>query len=158
MQPSEKQAHTRNWGTVQLSTGFYMTDMVRSVVQFADTEERVQAIQRVIELLESGFADAQKWRQIIFDLCDLLQVHPDAHKRSGTWYDGAPSILALAVAKEAACHALYKRYPSLYQGGEAEGAAYKVFKYLLRALMQNPETAADGLKWVERSVNLMQSR
>jgi hypothetical protein len=30
-----------------------------------------------------------------------------------------------------------------------------VFKYVLRALMQTPETAAEGLKWVERNVEMM---
>lgn len=154
----EKEAQARNWGTVRLSTGFYLTDMVRSALQFCDCDERCIAISRVVELLEAGSTDETKWRFAINELAGLLQAHPDAHKESGTWYDGATSILALAVAKEAACHALYKLYPRTYYRGEAEGAAYKVFKYLLRALMQKPETAAEGLKWVERNVNIQQYR
>lgn len=156
MQASEKQAQARNWGTVLLSTGFYMTDMVRSVLQFADTQERGLAIQRVVELLEAGCSDEHQWRHSIDQLCGLLRAHPESYKESGTWYDGDPSILALAVAKEAASHALCKLYPTLYYRGEAEGAAYKVLKYLIRALMQDPKTAADGLKWVERNINIMQ--
>lgn len=158
MQAAEKQAQARNWGTVLLSTGFYMTDMVRSVLQFADTEERGLAISRVVELLEAGCPDEHQWRHSIDELCGLLQAHPDRHKESGTWYDGAPSILALAVAKEAASHALYKLYPTVYCRGEAEFAAYKVLKYLIRAFMQDPKTAADGLKWVERNINIQQRR
>lgn len=155
MTPAEKEAQARNWGAMRLTTGFYMTDMLRSVLQFADTDERCIAMSRVVDLLEAGSTDETKWRFAINELAGLLQAHPDAHKESGTWYDGEPSILALAVAKEAACHALYKRFPSLYNRGEAEGAAYKVFKYVLRALMQKPETAAEGLKWVERNVDMM---
>ncbi len=156
MTQKEKEAQARNWGAVRLTTGFYMTDMVRSVLQFADTEERGLAISRVVEMLETGCSDEHQWRHAIDELCVLLRAHPDAHKESGTWYSGDPTILALAVAKEASCHALYKLYPSLYCRGEAESAAYKVFKYLLRALMQDPKTAADGLQWVERNVDFMQ--
>ena len=154
MTQAEKEAQARNWGALKLTTGFYMTDMVRSVLQCADTDERGQAISRVVELLEAGCSDEQQWRHSINELCGLLRAHPDAHKESGTWYDGEPSILALAVAMEAASHALYKLYPRGYTRGEAYGSAYKVLKYLIRALMQKPETAATGLQWVERQLNL----
>ncbi|MBA3857256.1 MAG: hypothetical protein C0507_10150 [Cyanobacteria bacterium PR.3.49] len=156
MQTAEKQAQARNWGAVRLTSGFYMTDMVRSVLPVVDTEVRALAIQRVIDLLESGCADEHQWRHSIDELCGLLREHPDAHKESGTWYDGDPTILALATAKEAASHALYKLYPTLYCRGEAEGASYKVLKYMIRAMMQNPQTAASCLKWVERNVSIMQ--
>ena len=158
MQQAEKEAQARNWGALALTTGFYMTDMIRSVIKFADTEERSVAMQRVIELMEVGCADEHQWRYAINELHTLLVAHPDAHKESGTWYDGDSTILALAAAKEAACHALYKLHPRLYYRGEKDGAAYKVLKYVLRALMQHPETAGDCLKWVERSINLMQRR
>ena len=154
MTQAEKEAQARNWGALKLTTGFYMTDMVRSVLQCADTDERGQAISRVVELLEAGCSDEQQWRHSINELCGLLRAHPDAHKESGTWYYGEPSILALAVAMEAASHALYKLYPRVYTRGEAYGSAYKVLKYLIRALMQKPETAATGLQWVERQLNL----
>jgi hypothetical protein len=155
MQTAENQAQACNWGAARLATGFYMTDMVRSVLRLVDTEERALAIQAVIDLLESGCADEQEWRHVINELYRLLRAHPDAHKESGTWYDGDPTILALATAKEAASHALYKLYPTLYCRGEAEGAAYKVLKYVIRAMMQNPETAVSCLKLVERSVDIM---
>lgn len=103
----EKEAQARNWGALPLTTGFYMTDMIRSVLQFADTDERCIAMSRVVDLLESGSTDETKWRFAINELQGLLTAHPDAHKESGTWYDGDSTILALAVAKEAACHALY---------------------------------------------------
>jgi hypothetical protein len=152
----EKEAQARNWGALPLTTGFYMTDMIRSVLQFADTDERCIAMSRVVDLLESGSTDETKWRFAINELQGLLTAHPDAHKESGTWYDGDSTILALAVAKEAACHALYMLFPRSYYRGEERGAAYKVLKYTIRALMQKPETAVDALKWVERSINLMQ--
>lgn len=155
MTQTEKEAQARNWGAMRLTTGFYMTDMLRSVLQFADTDERCIAMSRVVDLLEAGCTDETQWRFAINELAGLLQSHPDAHKESGTWYDGESSIVALAAAMEAARHALCKLYPRVYYRGEAEGAAYKVFKYVLRALMQTPETAAEGLKWVERNVEMM---
>ena len=158
MTRTEREAQERNWGAVRLTTGFYMTDMVRSSLQFCDSDERTIAVSRVIELLEAGSTDETKWRFAINELAGLLQAHPDAYQESGTWYNGAPSILALAVAKEAACHALCKLFPTVYYRGEAEGTAYKVLKYLIRALMQRPETAAEGLKWVERNINMMPAR
>lgn len=151
----EKEAQARNWGPLLLTTGFYMTDMIRSVLQFADTDERCIAMSRVVDLLESGCADEAKWRFAINELQGLLTAHPDAHKESGTWYDGDSTILALAVAKESACYALFKLFPRVYVRGEEHGAAYKVFKYTIRALMQKPETAVEALKWVERSIDLM---
>lgn len=154
MSQAEKEAQARNWGALGLTTGFYMTDMVRSVLQFADTDERGQAISRVVEMLESGCSDEQQWRHSINELCGLLRAHPDAHKESGTWYDGDSTILALAVAMEAASQALYKLFPRVYVRGEAYGAGFKVLKYYMRAMMQKPETAAVALKWVERNINL----
>lgn len=154
MTQAEKEAQARNWGALSLTTGFYMTDMLRAVLQFADNDERGHAISRVVELLESGCASEQEWRHSINELCGLLRAHPDAHKESGTWYDGDSTILALAAAMEAASHALYKLFPRVYVRGEAYGADFKVLKYYMRAMMQHPETAGAALKWMERNINL----
>lgn len=154
----EKDALSRPWGAVRLTTGFYMSELVRSVLQFADTEERRTAIQTVCDLLDDGCADEQKWRSAIQKLGGLCQAHPDAYKESGTWYDGDSCILALATAKETARAAMYKLYPTLHSDGEIEGVVYKAFKYLLRAMAQKAETAATCLKWVERELDLMPSR
>lgn len=148
----------RQWGALRLTTGFYLVDMVRSVLQFADTDERKQAIEKVITLLDSGCTEEQQWYLAAEALGDLLSAHPDRYKESGTWYDGEPSILALATAYEAAMASKFRLYPSLHSEGQIDGRIYKVFKYVLRAMMQKPETAVTALQWVERHVDLMPLR
>jgi hypothetical protein len=143
---------------MKLTTGFFLADVVRSVVQFADTEERKGAIQRVADMLTSGCKDEHQWRAAIDELSGLCLAHPDRWRESGFWYDGDPCILAMALAMEAASVGLYKLYPTLYSQSQVDGCVYKVFKYLLRAMSQKPETAVTCLQWVERVLNLLPAR
>jgi hypothetical protein len=144
------------WATFSLSSGFFLGDVVRTAVNFAETEEQRVAIEKVCELMASGCRDEREWNAVIAELGQLCKEHPDSYKESGTWHDGAPSILGLALAYEAARFVVCKLYPGLHFEHEAEFHAYRVFVYLLRAMAEKPESAANCLKWVERVTNLRQ--
>jgi len=154
----EPDANTRQWSPLLLTTGFYLSELVSTALLVCDTKVRHMAVRNVLNLLQAGCEDEHQWQDAIETLSELLREHPDAHKESGTWYDGAPSILALAAAKEAATVAKFKLYPSLFSEGEINGRTFKVFKYVLRAMAQQPNTAMSGLKWVERVIDLQQTR
>lgn len=154
----ESDAHVRQWSSLRLSVGFYLTEMVATALSICDTKTRSMVVQNVLDLFQAGCEDEHQWQNAIETLGELLREHPDAYRESGTWYDGAPSILALAAAQEAAVVAKFKLYPSLHTEDEIDACAYKVFKYVLRALAQKPDTAMSGLKWVERVANLQPAR
>ena len=156
--PREQDATARQWTPLCLSVGFSLSEMVGPALSMTDSKVRHMAVRNVLNLLQAGCEDEHQWRDAIDTLCQLLREHPDALKESGTWYDGAPSILALAAAKEAATVAMYKLHPSLHDDAEIDGTVYKVLKYVLRALAQQPTTAMSGLKWVERVINLQPAR
>jgi hypothetical protein len=150
----EQEVRARQWQSLRLSVGFNLTELVSSALSVTDTRVRHLAVRNVLNLLEAGCDDEHQWRDAIEILSELLRDHPDAHKESGTWHDGASSILALAAAKEAATLALYKLYPSVYRQDEIDGLTYRVFKYVLRALAQRPDKAMSGLAWIERLIHL----
>jgi hypothetical protein len=143
----------RQWSPLRLSTGFYLHEMVSSALLVTDTRVRHMTVRNVLNLLQAGCEDEHQWRDAIETLGELIREHPDVHKQSGTWYDGAPSILALAAAQEAAIVARLRLYPSLHSEDEIAGHTYKVFKYVLRALLQDPKHAMSALKIIDR-VNL----
>lgn len=151
---SEIEKQRLQWATFSLSSGFYLGDVVRTAVNFAETMPQRDAIAKVGELMDSGCRDERQWKAVIEELGRLCQVHPDACKESGTWHDGAASILGLALAYEAARFMVCKLYPTLYPEHEADSHAHRVFVYLLRAMAEKPESAANCLKWVERVTNL----
>lgn len=158
-EPAEREQHKqdardRQWSPLRLSLAFNLSEIVTTALSVTDTKVRQMAVRNVLNLLQAGCDDEHQWQDAIDTLVELLRAHPDALKESGTWYDGAPSILALAAAQEAATVAMFKLHPSLYSEGEIAAHTYKVLKYVLRALAQQPDTATSGLKWVERVINL----
>ena len=129
------------FATTFLSTGFYLGDVVQTVLQFADTDERRAAVVYVQGLLQDRCSDEHVWRDAIEVLGRLLDAHPDAFKESGTWYDGDSSILALALTREAAYFAMRKPFPSIHSQDDIAGGAFKVLKYFFRAMAQKPENS-----------------
>jgi hypothetical protein len=152
--PPQQAVQDRQWSPLRLSIGFNLSELVSSALSMTDTRVRHMAVRNVLNLIQAGCNDEQQWRDAIETLGELIAVHPDAHKESGTWYDGAPSILALAAANEAATVAMFKLNPSLHSQDEIDGRTYKAFKYLLRGLAQQPDKAMSGLKWLERLLGL----
>lgn len=150
----DQDADARQWLPLHLSLGFSLSEMVTTALSLTDTKTRRMGVGNVLDLLQAGCEDEHQWQKAIETLGKLLREHPDAYRESGTWYDGAPSLLALAAAQEAAVVAKFKLYPSLHTEDEIDACAYKVFKYVLRALAQQPDTAMCGLQWVERVANL----
>lgn len=144
----------REWTPLLLSIGFSLSDLVGFALQIDNTRVAKMVIRNVQTLLASGCEDEHQWRDAMETLDELIRAHPDRHQESGTWIAGAPTILALGAAREAARAALYRLYPSLHTDGEIEGTAFKAFKYLLRAWAQDPKTSPNGLEWVERALNL----
>jgi hypothetical protein len=153
-QEREPDPQLRQWTPLLLSTGFSLSDLVDFALQIDNTRVAKMAIRNVSTLLAAGCEEERQWRDAIDTLGELLRGHPDITNYSGSTYDGAPTVLALASAQQVAQSALYRLYPSLHNNGEIEGSAFKAFKYLLRAWAQDPKAGATGIEWVERALNL----
>lgn len=155
IQPAEKPPQ-RQWGALRLTTGFHLADIVGSVLLIGNTRESQEAVRRVYNLLQEACTDEHQWREAIDALNRLCNEHPDAHQQSGTWHDGDATLMSMALAMEAARAALYKLYPTLYDESRVDGCVFKMFKYLLRAMAQNPnpDSAVYCLQWIERTINL----
>lgn len=154
-QPTQK-VPERQWGAMRLTTGFYLADIVGSVLLVGNTRESQAAVRRVYNLLQEACTDEHQWREAIDTLSRLCSEHPDAHRQSGSWSDGDATLMSMALAMEAARAALYKLYPTLYEEGRVEGCVFKMFKYLLRTMAQNPnpDSAVYCLQWIERTMSL----
>lgn len=141
---------------MRLSTGFYFQDLIRSVLVFADTPESVVCIERVINLFETDCRNAGQWQDASEMLGKLCYAHPDAYKESGTWLDGAPSLMAMGAAMEAAsCVSHELCWGEDNKDGIARGKAFKAFKYVLRAFRDaGPDKAQSCLTWLERSLEI----
>jgi hypothetical protein len=153
---SAKKPSERQWGAMRLTTGFYLADIVGSVLLVGNTRESQAAVRRVYNLLQEACTDEHQWREAIDTLSRLCSEHPDAHRQSGSWSDGDATLMSMALAMEAARAALYNLYPTLYEEGRVEGCVFKMFKYLLRTMAQNPnpDSAVYCLQWIERTMSL----
>lgn len=153
-QEREPDPRQREWTPLLLSIGFSLSDLVAFALEIDNSRIAHLAIRNVQNLLASGCEDEHQWRDASETLGELIKGHPDITNYSGSWYDGKPTVLALTAAREVAEAAKMRLYPSLHENGEIEGTAFKAFKYLLRAWSQDPKSGSQGIKWVERTLNL----
>lgn len=153
-QEREPDPQARQWSPLLLSTGFSLSDLVEFAHRIDNSRVAKMAIRNVSTLLAAGCEDEHQWRDAMDTLDEILHGNPDITGYSGSWYDGKPTILAVAAAREVALSAKYRLYPSLHKDGEIEGTAFKAFKYLLRAWAQDPKEGPKGIEWLYQVINL----
>lgn len=153
-QEREPDLRKRLWSPLLLSVGFSLSELIDFALQIDNTKVGKAAIRHVSTLLTDGCEDEHQWRDAIYTLGEILHGHPDISNYSGTWYEGKPTVMAIASAQAVAITAVYKLYPSLYENGEIEGSTFKALKYLLRAWAQVPNACRNEIKWLERVLNL----
>lgn len=147
-----REASSRQWATLRLTGGFNLIDVVHSAISLADSRPAEEAIRNIHEMMNAGCDDEAKWDSMIGRVAELCRTHPDALQESGTWYNGGPGMLALALTLETSRVVSF----NLRRGDEAEEVSYRVyrvFRYLLRAMAQVPAFSSSCLTWVDNVTN-----
>lgn len=150
-------ANELNWQAFHLTTGWYLSGLVDSVLGLATDEGQRAAIARVQALFQSESRDEHEWLQAETALGELISRHPARFHESGTWHDGAADLLAMAAAMEACTCIRFKLFPTLHEPHEVNARAYKCMKYVLRAFtyIDDIEKVRGCLRWIEREVELV---
>ncbi len=151
-----RETRIRNWASVPLTTGYYLTELVDKALSLCDSRVSTMAVRNVSKLLEAGCKDEHEWRNASDTLYELCSTHPDREQSSGGWLHGPAPMLAMAAAMEVAHVARYRLHPTVFCRGEADGANFKAFKYLLQAFAQAPDKAGPYMAWIERMFDMPQ--